>query len=337
MKVLVFISLMCVLLSCSNTKRPSDQTLKTITGGALGTTYNILYFTKQQPIKKSELDSIFNVVNQSMSTYIPSSDISKINKGDSTVVIDKMFEEVFLLSKKIHSNTGGYFDPTVGKLVNAWGFGPKKLKLKMNQNTVDSLKQFVGFSKLKLNPNRTINKQNKNIELDFNAIAKGYCIDRLASFFNQKKIDNYLIELGGELIAKGTKINTNRPWTVGVDNPNQTNTRELITTLSLTNKAMATSGNYRKFRIDSLTGKKYVHTINPITGFTIPSAVLSASVIANDCATADAYATAFMAMPLSKTIEIVNKNSNLEAYILFSASKDSIGQFASEGFKKLLN
>lgn len=337
MKIVIFFSLLCVLLSCNNSKQSTKPKLKSISGNALGTTYSILYFQEQEDILSKDLDSIFKVVNQSMSTYIATSDISKINQGDNSIVVDKMFREVFLLSKKIHSATDGYFDPTVGKLVNAWGFGPQNLKLKMNKTTVDSLKQFVNFSKVQLTSNNTINKDNINIELDFNAIAKGYCIDRIAHFLNQKKIHNYLIELGGELIAKGIKINNNKPWTVGVDDPNQKNVRELIATVNLTNKAMATSGNYRKFRIDTITGKKYVHTINPINGYTVPSQVLSASVIANDCATADAYATAFMAMPLSKTIEIVSKNKDLEAYILFSVSKDSIGKFASDGFKKVLN
>ncbi len=323
------------LFSCKQ-KNEVHLNFHTNTGGALGTTYSILYFSNEEIPLKS-LDSIFSVVNTSMSTYMPSSDISKINKGDTEVKVDEMFQEVLSLSKEINKVTYGYFDPTVGKLVNAWGFGPKNLKLEMTPKVVDSLKQYVGLSKLKLNQNNTIEKQNKNITLDFNAIAKGYCVDRIAVFLNQQNINNYLIELGGELVAKGRKISTDKPWTVGIDDPNQTDVRTLISTLSLENKAMATSGNYRKFRIDSLTGQKFVHTINPLTGLTEVSSVLSVSVLANNCATADAFATAFMAMPLEKTKQLVNNRPDIEAYILFSVSKDSIGKFVSRGFAKALN
>ncbi len=335
MKIYPFLIAVLSLFSCKQ-KNEVLVNFYTKTGGALGTTYSILYFSNSE-IQSKSLDSLFNAVNTSMSTYIPSSDISKINKGDTTVQVDEMFKEVLSLSKEINKVTDGYFDPTVGKLVNAWGFGPKNLKLEMTPKVVDSLRQYVGLSKLSLNQNNTIEKQNKNIILDFNAIAKGYCVDRIAVLLNQQNVNNYLIELGGELVAKGRKISANKPWTVGIDDPSQTDVRTLISTLSLENKAMATSGNYRKFRLDSLTGQKFVHTINPLTGLTEVSSVLSVSVLAKDCATADAYATAFMAMPLQKTKQLVNNRSDIEAYILFSASKDSIGKFVSEGFAKLLN
>ncbi len=307
-------------------------------GRALGTSYNILYFSPYKIEKlKLNLDSIFFDINNSMSTYISNSDISKINRGEVNVVVDKMFKEVFEISKNVYQATGGYFDPTVGQLVNAWGFGPKKLNIKMEPKIVDSLMQYVGFFKLEITPSNTLKKQNPNISLDFNAVAKGYCIDRVAEYFNLKKIDNYLIELGGEVIAKGKHLNKKSLWTVGIDNPNQKNERTLITTLGLNNRAMATSGNYRKFRIDSLTGKKYVHTINALTGYTQESTVLSVSVLAENCAMADAYATAFMAMPLNKTKIVVKNNTNLEVYIVYNNANNRTKTFISEGFKQFLN
>lgn len=324
-----------LILSCK--QQNTTFQLRKKHGRALGTTYNVSYFSTQKihGINKS-FDSIFKVVNHSMSTYISSSDISKINNGDSTIVVDQMFREVYQLSKRIHQNTNGFFDPTVGKLVNAWGFGPKHLKLKMTPSVIDSLKQFVGFSKIKLTNKGIIKKQNPNIYIDFNAIAKGYCIDRIAAYFTKQNIDNYLIELGGELISKGINLDKNTPWAVGIDDPNQTNTRTLISVLTLKNKGMATSGNYRKYRIDSLTGKKYVHTINPFTGYTQISNVLSVSVLANDCATADGYATAFMAMPLNETKKILQQNNNLEAFIVFNDTLDHITTFTTQGFKNAL-
>jgi len=334
--IIIALILPLVLFSCSQENKPLK--LQKQQGNALGTTYSILYFSplKLSKVEKS-LDSIFRVVNTSMSTYIPTSDISKINKGDSTVVVDKMFEEVFELSKSIHKTTEGYFDPTVGKLVNAWGFGPKSLKLKMTSNIVDSLKQYVGFSKVNLTSKNTIKKQNSNIEIDFNAIAKGYCIDRIAAFLDAKKVKNYLIELGGELVSKGKHIDKKSSWIVGIDDPNQKEIRTLISTLSLNNKAMATSGNYRKFRVDSITGKKYVHTINPLTGYTKPSNILSVSVLANNCATADAFATAFMAMPLKKTKRITQSRQDIEVYVLFLDSSNNVRTYISKGFEEVLN
>jgi len=332
----VLLGVVFCLVSCNNQK--SLFKLQRVKGSALGTTYGVVYFSSKKivGIEKS-LDSLFSAVNNSMSTYILTSDISKINRGDRTLVVDQMFRDVFKLSKEIHKETKGYFDPTVGKLVNAWGFGPKKLKLTMNNRTVDSLRQYVGFSKVSLAKNNILYKENSNIILDFNAIAKGYCIDRIATYLDTKNIKNYLIELGGELIAKGENLKKQSSWKVGIDDPNQKETRTLISTLSLNNRAMATSGNYRKFRIDKVTGKKYVHTINPLTGYTQISQVLSVSVLANNCATADAYATAFMAMPLEETKKIVELKKELDIYIVYSNPKSKIEVFTSKGFKEVLN
>lgn len=332
---LYYLLLSTVLLACTNHKNTSSNSPKILQGNALGTTYQILYLNNKEVDSKG-LDSIFAAVNQSMSTYLADSDISKINKEDTTVQVDEMFKEVFQLSKKIHQTTDGFFDPTVGKLVNAWGFGPEKLKLEMNPYTIDSLLNFTGLNKVSITENSTVKKLHPNISLDFNAIAKGYCIDRIAHYFDKKNIDNYLIELGGELIAKGYK-KENQPWIVGIDHPLQKEQRKLITTLKLVEKAMATSGNYRKYRIDSQTGKRFVHTINPKTGYTQVSNILSASVLAKDCASADAYATAFMAMPLSETKKIVSNTNELEAYLIYSTSTDSVATYISEGFKKVLN
>jgi len=334
MKLFIVLITVFSIVSCS--KEGYIPKLEKAQGNALGTTYSILYYSSKPVDLKKSLDSIFLAVNTSMSTYIPTSDISKINRGDTTIAVDKMFREVFELSREVHNTTQGYFDPTVGKLVNAWGFGPKKLKLKMTDIVVDSLKQYTGFSKVVLTETNRVKKQNRNITLDFNAIAKGYCIDRIAYFLDSKNIKDYLIELGGELVGKGIHLVKKTPWTVGIDHPNQKETRTLISTLSLKDRAMATSGNYRKFRIDSITRKKYVHTINPLTGYTQPSEILSVSVLANNCATADAYATAFMAMPLQKIKEVAKSQKELDIYVLYSV-RDSIANYISDGFKEVLN
>ena len=304
-------------------------------GAALGTSYNIIYQSKEELNFQKEIDSVFTVVNQSMSTYISDSDISKINDGDATVVIDHMFKEVFELSKEIYETTAGYFDPTVGVLVNAWGFGPGE-QLKMDSTIVDSLMNYVGFDKVKLTKENKIQKADKSIRFDFNAIAKGYAIDRLAVLMDKKGIENYLLEVGGEVVAKGENRIKKKPWATGIEDPQIEKGRGLKIIVNLKGRALASSGNYRKFRIDSLTGKKYVHTVNPKTGFTKNSNTLGVNVLAKTCAKADAYATAFMVMDLTEVLQILDSKKELEAYIIYLDESGATKEFMTDGFKKLV-
>jgi thiamine biosynthesis lipoprotein len=302
-----------------------------VAGDALGTTYNITYITEDPLELQNQFDSVFRAVNRSMSTYLPDSDISRINRGDSTIVIDTMFREVMGISRAVFENTQGYFDPTVGILVNAWGFGPGPQMI-MDSSKVDSLLTFVGFDKITLSPDHTIKKQHSGITLDFNAVAKGYTIDRLAAVLDQHNVQHYLIELGGELVAKGINLSKEQPWVVGIDDPQAEGTRALKLKIQLKDRALASSGNYRKFRVDTLNGRRYVHTIDPITGFTKNSNVLSASVIANSCAVADAYATAFMAMDLDESIKLLVQQKELEAYIIYLDEGGRTADFMTTGF-----
>ncbi len=304
-------------------------------GEALGTSYSITILYLEELNLEREIDSVFKVVNYSMSTYLPDSDISKINQGDSNIVVDKMFRDVFELSKEVYSDTEGYFDPTVGALVNAWGFGPGK-QLALDSTKVDSILQFVGFDKVRLTEKGTVIKNDPRIFFDFNAIAKGYAIDRLAELLDQKDIENYLIEVGGEIIAKGENKLKQKSWIVGIDDPQVEEGRRLKLTLQLRDNAMASSGNYRKFRIDSITGKKFVHTINPKTGYTRDANILAVSVIAKNCAKADAYATAFMAMELSESIKLLGAHKELNAYIIYIDEIGEVTEFMTPDFKKLV-
>lgn len=304
-------------------------------GEALGTTYNIIYLGNEKLDFQAEIDSVFTAVNKSLSTYIPDSDISRINRGDSLVVVDQMFQEVFELSRKVHKQTKGYFDPTVGTLVNAWGFGPGQ-QISMDSLTVDSLLQYVGFNKVSISPQNRVIKQNPNIYFDFNAIAKGYAIDRLAVMLDKKGIENYLVEVGGEVVAKGINLEKEKPWVVGIDDPQAEMGRRMKLLINMSDRALASSGNYRKYRVDSISGKKYVHTIDPITGYTKNSNTLGVTILANDCATADAYATAFMAMDLHEAFKVINYNKDLEAYIIYLDEKGVTQEFLTKGFKELL-
>jgi len=304
-------------------------------GAALGTSYSIIAISSSEINLQKGIDSVFAVVNHSLSTYIPESDISRINKGDSTIVVDMMFQEVFNLSKDIYIETEGFFDPTVGSLVNAWGFGPEQ-KISMDSLKVDSLLNYVGFDKVVLNAKNEVIKTNPNIYIDFNAIAKGYSIDRLAAMLDSKGVDNYLIEVGGELVAKGENSIKGKSWVVGIDDPEMLVERKTKILINLNNKALASSGNYRKYRIDEATGKRYVHTVNPKTGYTQVSNTLAVTILANNCAAADAYATAFMAMDLDKAFKLIMEHKTLEAYIIYSDEAGKTQEFLTKGFKDLV-
>lgn len=324
--------LVMAMTSCAKT--PDKYIRNTNAGGALGTSYSIIYLADRELDFKREIDSVFNVVNQSLSTYIATSDISRINQGED-VVVDQMFKEVFALSNEIYDKTDGYFDPTVGILVNAWGFGPGK-KIAMDSTKVDSLMHWVGLNKVRLTAENHLIKQYPNTYLDFNAIAKGYAIDRLAEMMDLKGIDDYLIEVGGELVGKGINQIKRKPWVVGIDDPQIEEGRRLKILIHLKDMALASSGNYRKFRIDSITGEKYVHTIDPKTGYTKNSKTLGVTVLAGSCAEADAYATAFMAMDLERCKEVLTAHKELEAYVIYLDDEGQTKEYMTPGFQKLV-
>lgn len=295
-------------------------------GNALGTTFVIKY---QNNTNFSEsIDSLFQVINHSLSTYHPTSIISLINKNDSLVRTDSHFENVYKKAKRIFTETEGAFDPTVGNLVNAWGFGPEKELIKMDSVQVQALMKYVGFDKIKL-VNHQISKEYPEIFIDFNAIAKGYAVDVIGLFLESKNIQNYMVELGGEIRVRGVNPNQ-KLWKVGVEKPLTDGSRAIETTLQLHNQSMATSGNYRKFRLTE-NGKKYVHTVNPKTGYTLQNDLLSASVISKlDCADVDAYATAFMVMGFAKTKQFLEEHQELDAILIHIGKDQNILVFDSK-------
>ena len=330
MKLIHLVFTFVFLVSCSE----AELKLHTLKGNAFGTTYGIQYFSTDGFDAEKGIDSVFYAVNKSVSTYMPESDISKINRGDSTLVVDQIFKDVFILSEKIFKQSEGFFDPTVGTLRNAYGFGDVKPLQRMNQATLDSLMQFVGFQKVSLTSEGTIKKTHPEIYLDFNAIAKGYGIDCIGSYLEKQGVDHYLIELGGEVLAQGEQIEKQKPWMAGVESPDsRLDDRTSLLAISLKNQALASSGNYRKFRVDSLSGRKLVHTINPLTGLAEEVDITSASVLAPNCAMADAYATTFMALGVQKAILLLNELEDIEAYFTYENAKGDQREFKSSGFK----
>ena len=318
------------VFGCTETKSPQAHA-----GYALGTSYAIQYTGIGMTFDEVQngIDSLFTVINKSMSTYIPNSDISKINSGDSLLQVDAHFIKVFEKATEVWKATDGFFDPTVGAWVNAYGFGPEKPIKTLTQEKKAYLSKITGWHTIELTDDSTIKKSHLETYLDFNALAKGYAVDVLAEYLSKLGSSNYLVEIGGEIVAFGNSPKTNLPWSIAIHDPKQQNERKMIQRLSLNNEAIATSGNYRKFRVDVETGERYVHSINPLTGIPVKSNVLSASVRAADCMTADAYATALMVLPLEASMELIKKLTDVEAYWI-TASNDSIQEYFSDGWKK---
>ena len=313
------------LISCEQKELVKTTRLK---GFVFGTTYNITYVSKQNKTHQKSIDSLFQLVNASLSTYIPTSIISRINQGETDIVVNELFKEVYQKSKRIFKETDGYFDPTVGNLVNAWGFGPKKSKKEMDTLEVRKMIQFVGLDKVQLIEGKIVKKY-AEIFIDFNSIAKGFGVDVVGRFLENKNVKNYLVEIGGEIRVRGKNDNGNY-WKVAIEKPNTDGSQSFQTTILLENASMATSGNYRKFRVTD-TGKKYVHTVNPKTGFAKESNLLSVSVIAPlDCADVDAYATAFMAMGFEKTNEFLKSHPKLKAILIYLNPQGELVEYTSK-------
>lgn len=332
MKNLSLLILITILLSSCNPPEKYGEKIS-IQGEAQGTTFSIIYYDINNINYSSEFDSILDAFDKSVSIYDSNSIISKFNRNEPNVIPDEIFMENFYLSKEIHKKTDGAFDMTVGPLVNAWGFGFKH-KDNINSHLIDSLMEFVGDEKI-LIPYNNILKLDPRVQIDFNAIAQGYSVGVIAKFLELKGIENYLVEIGGEVLGKGTKDNGDF-WLVGIDKPIDDGNyeRELQAKISLKNKAMATSGNYRKFYIEN--GIKYSHTIDPKTGYPVQHPLLSVTVITDDCAKADAYATAFMVMGLEKAKEFLASNKDIEAYLISGDSNGKIEVFFTEGFREII-
>ena len=333
MKYLYTLCIAVLVTACGTTPKENVYYIK---GEAQGTTYSITYIAKA-PVEKTAIDSILQVIDLSMSTYIDNSLISKINRGEN-LPIDPHFEKVFSASFDIYWQSKGAFDPSIGQLINAWGFGKKENHTPPTQKQIDSLLALTGMDKVHYidTPRGAfIRKDNPNIQLNFNAIAQGYTSDVIADYFLSKQISNFIVEVGGELVIHGRNTLKNKPWRIGIDNPLQKpdEDREIVATVELTDCGLATSGNYRKLWTDSLTGQKYVHTINPKTGRPQPSNLLSATVIAPSAMLADGYATTLMALGgIEKAKDFLAQHKELKAVLLYSdeAHKGQIQKYVTE-------
>ena len=322
-KIISFLSLL--LISCN----VDSSNYKRIQGDAFGTTYQVIVESESNSSKiKQSIDSIFEVVNNSMSTYRSNSIISKVNQSQNPVKVDSHFIEVFKKSKDIWKLSNGYFDPTAGSIVNLYGMGPNNKIQSINEYKIDSVMQYVGLDKVYLNQQDFIVKTDENVYIDFNAIAKGYSVDLIKDLLISMNSNNFLIEVGGELITMGVN-EKNKKWKVAIQNPVDLNS--YYSEITLDGMSLATSGNYRKFRIDSDSGVRYAHIVNPINGESMSNNILSTSVITSSCIEADAWATSLMLMDPMEAIEIINNIVDIEVLIL-TAINDEIIPIKSNGW-----
>ncbi|MEO9474193.1 MAG: FAD:protein FMN transferase [Cyclobacteriaceae bacterium] len=312
--------------------QPAER-LTHISGKTMGTiTYNVKYIDKTEPVSKSKIDSVLRAFNQSLSTYIPDSEISILNQSGELNSPSRLFTDVMQESYRVYEMTSGAYDPTVGTLVNVWGFGPDKSRLVPDSTLVDSLRQFVGLQKI------VLEKEAINMDtlmyLDFSAIAKGYAVDLVSELLLEHGVNSYMVEIGGEVRTHGVN-DQGKTWTIGIEDPLvEREEQRLLGIVRLNNMAMATSGNYRSYY--EVGDRIIAHTIDPRTGYNTTHNLLSASVFSNGCMTADAMATAFMVLGLEGSMRIV-ESTEVEAFLIFQKEDGSLASYVSDGLKPYID
>lgn len=302
-------------------------------GFIYGTVYHIVYESPDGSDLHGQIREELDRLNSIFSTFDTSSVISRIN-SNRPVEPGPEFLFCFKRAMEISGITGGAFDITAGSMVNAWGFGPEERK-RMTPGIIDSLKQITGYKKITIKDGEII-KELPEIKIDMSAIAKGYTCDIIGGWLNDEGCENYMVEVGGEVVAKG-RNEKGRIWTIGISRPDESSflaTTELQARVRLPEKALATSGNYRNYYVED--GKKFAHTIDPKTGYPVQHSLLSATVLASDCIDADAFATAFMVLGLEESVKISREIPGIDVYFIYSDEEGKTEVYMSENFKQLL-
>ena len=318
---------LALLSSCVN--QPQKIVLQ---GLAQGSFYAITYFDELNRNFQHEIDSIFHAVDMSVNLWVDSSVISKVNRNEE-VTLDSIFIDNFRIAQKAARLSDGYFDPTISPIVAAWGFSYKSGD-SITPQLIDSLKQLVNYQKIRIENGKAV-KENPNLKLDFNAIAQGYTSDLIASFLESRGIKNYLVDTGGEIMARGSKPN-GQPWIVGIEKPakNWDSEQVVQTRITLRDKGLVTSGSTRKYV--ERNGRRYSHCIDPKTGYPVEHNVLSATVMAENSVWADALASICMVMGMEKSLPLIESMDGVEAYYIFVNDQNELETFATEGFQKLI-
>ena len=302
-------------------------------GLVFGTVYNITYQHKES--LKNEIEAELRRFDGSLSPFNDTATITRINRNEP-VEADTFFTKVFRRSMEISRETDGAFDITVAPLVNAWGFGFKQ-GIFPDSTEVDSLLEFIGYHKVELTAEGRVAKQDPRLMLDCSAVAKGYAVDVVAQLLASRGVQNFMVDIGGEVVVHGHNPQEAR-WRIGINKPVDDSlslNQELQTVLHVSEAGIATSGNYRNFYYRD--GKKYAHTIDPRTGYPVQHSILSATVIAKDCMSADAYATAFMVMGLDEAVRFVEARPDLDAYFIYSDENGRTAVYQTQGMKQYLS
>lgn len=333
MKKLSALAVGAILAACVLSGCKAKPKLVKFVGETQGTYYAITYYAKDGVNYQLQIDSLLHRFDSSASMWKPNSLLSRINRNDTTVRADETLKTLFRKSMEVSEQSDGAFDITVGPLVEAWGFGFTS-RMKVDKHVVDSLLPLVNYKKLKL-VNEKIAKSDPRMQMDFNAIAQGYAVDLVGKFLESKNIESYLVDIGGEVLGKGTKPEGGE-WNVGIELPaaDSLAERQVKAIVSLRDKALSTSGNYRKYYEEN--GVRYSHTIDPATGYPVKHTLLSVSVLASDCMTADAYATVMMVKGLENSKPFLQAHPDVEAYFIYSDTTGQMKTWFSPGFKKLI-
>ncbi|MCW2118921.1 FAD:protein FMN transferase [Flavobacterium sp. 7A] len=327
---MIFINLIIALLF-----PPSSQEVWNkyqINGFTQGTTFSVTYYAQQRIVSESQLDSIFGQIDASLSIYDEKSLISQFNDSSEGVLMDLHFKNVIQRSHEIYQDTDGLFDITVLPLMEAWGFGKKGIvPTEPNSELLKEVKRNIGSKLLQIKGNFLL-KKNPKVRIDVNGIAQGYSVDVVADFLKQKKIVNYLVEIGGEIRIKGKRQPSGELMKIGIESPTHQEhlPKSYQKIVSIPEGAITTSGNYQKFYESK--GKKIAHLMNPNTGYPVQNDLISVTVFAPDAITADGYDNALMAMGLKKAFQFVSKRKKLEAYFIYNDDNGVVKDTATTGF-----
>lgn len=329
-----------LLTACNGMGKKGTGEPIRISGEAQGTYYSIIYYDEQQRNLQDEIKAFLDEFDKTASLWVENSMLRHVNENKDSVV-NETFAELLRLSTEMNSFTEGNFDCTVGKLVNAWGFGFEKRE-EVSDATIDSLLQYTGRQPQIVRDEQgrlIVRKPFAETSFDFNAIAQGYTTDKICQLLESKGITNYLVDIGGEIYAKGTKPD-GKKWVVGIERPaeNKYSSREIETSIELSGMSVVTSGSYRKYY--EKDGERYSHTIDPKTGRPVEHTLLSVSVIDTASWRADALATAFMVMGLEKSLDFIKRHpddTGTQAVFFIYTENGEYRTYATPGFARFMN
>lgn len=326
-----------LLFSCDNNTKKTSK-LYEVEGKGGSVAYRVKYISADSTDLKPAIDSLVKVVDLSISSYNKESIVAKINQGIVATKANDHFKRVFATTQKVWKESGGFYDPTVGILVNAWGFGKELIQPVSKlptEHEIDSLKKYVGFEKVHISDDDYVKKQNPAIQLDLTSVLRGYTADVISDFLKSKGIENFSVKVDGQTIVEGKDVVNNTPWKVEAEDPYELNDDYKEVILHLNNESVSTDENYRRVWIDG-NGKRFVHIINPFTGYPMTGEMLSATVIAKTAQESDAYSTMFMIIGLEKSKEFLAKHPELKALLVYSDLNNEVKTYKTQNIEPLI-